>query len=541
MTKCVPSMETDASDSITRISRALISVSDKVGITEFARALSQLGIQILSTGGTRQQLQHADVPVMDVATYTKFPEIMDGRVKTLHPKVFGGILSRRDVPDDQDSMREHGMQCIDLVVVNLYPFQQTIAQPDTTAAEAIEQIDIGGPSLIRAAAKNYAFVTVVTSPSQYDRVLDEIRRNGGTSLATRQQLAQAAFAFTADYDRAIAKYFAAGLSAGTPTVETPFPSCFQPTYDCLSPLRYGENPHQRAAIYRQRDFAGCSIVNATILHGKELSYNNYLDLDAALDIVRSFAQPTAAVIKHNNPCGVATAATIEEALRKAMAGDPASAFGSILGLNREVDQAAAELLATPGLFIEAIVATDFHPAAMQILTTKPKWKNNVRLLSLPHMAAAAAEIIARPILGGALLQERDRGASNPGDWQLVTQTTPSQQQLAELEFAWEVVRHVRSNAIVVTRQGSAVGVGAGQMSRIDAVDIAIRKAGERAQGAVLASDAFFPFPDSIRLAAQAGIAAVVQPGGSKKDLDVIAACDELGMAMLFTGRRHFKH
>jgi phosphoribosylaminoimidazolecarboxamide formyltransferase/IMP cyclohydrolase len=536
-----PCTATPTTSASPRITQALLSVSDKTGMVDFARGLSELGISILSTGGTYSQLQHSGVSTTDVARYTGFPEMMAGRVKTLHPKIFAGILARRDVADDQTTMLQHGIEGIDLVVVNLYPFQHTVAQPDTTVEEAIEQIDIGGPSLVRAAAKNHAFVTVVTSPSQYARVLDEIRQRGGTSADTRRLLATQAFQHTADYDAAIASYLARQSSHESAGQADPFPECFRPTYFHLAPLRYGENPHQRAAVYRQREPVACSIVNATFLHGKELSYNNYLDLDAALQIVRGFVQPAAAVIKHNNPCGVATGPTMAEALRKAMEADPASAFGSILGLNREVDEATAELLATPGWFVEAIVATDYRPAAMRILTSKPKWKSGVRLLSLPQMPAPAAEIVCRPIMGGALLQDSDCEMPPTTGWQLVTRLEPPASLVAELEFAWAVVRHVRSNAIVLTKQHATVGVGAGQMSRVDAVEIAIRKARERARGAALASDAFFPFPDSIQLASRAGVAAVVQPGGSKRDADVIAACNELGLPMFFTGRRHFKH
>lgn len=526
---------------VTKITTAILSVSDKTGIVEFARSLSQLGVEILSTGGTRHELQQAGIEVTDVASYTEFPEMMDGRVKTLHPRIFGGILARRDVSSDRISMEQHGMRFIDLVVVNLYPFQRTIARPETTMAEAIEQIDIGGPGLVRAAAKNHGCVTVVTRPDQYAEVLDQIKQSGGTSLQKRRELATAAFQHTADYDAAIARYFAGKVSQPQAEASESFPACFQTKYDFMSLLRYGENPHQRAAVYQQRDYHGCSIVNASCLHGKELSYNNYLDLDAALHVVRSFSEPAATVIKHNNPCGIALGSTIDEALGKALAGDPESAFGSILGLNRELDEATAELLAAPGLFIEAIVAPNFHPRALQILTTRPKWKNNVRLLALPQLQPSAAEIVCRPIAGGALLQDSDCERSDHRNWRLVTQHKPADTVLAELEFAWKVVRHIRSNAIVITQQGSAVGVGAGQMSRIDAVAIAIHKAGDRARGAVLASDAFFPFPDSIQMAAQAGITAVVQPGGSKKDEDVIDACNQLGLSMYFTGQRHFKH
>ncbi len=529
-----------------KINRAIISVSDKTQIAEFAQSLAELGVEIISTGGTRNHLEQAGILVRDITKYTRFPEMMDGRVKTLHPKVFGGILARRGNAEDLAAMAEHDIESIDLVVVNLYPFQQTIDKPGTQEAEAIEQIDIGGPSLVRAAAKNHAHVTVVTDIDQYQQVLDEIRQDGGTRLATRKHLAAAAFRHTAEYDLAIAEYCESRWENESPeqdrsTDTTPFCRTVSPRFEWVSSLRYGENPHQRAALYRHRGRSGISMVDAKFLHGKELSYNNYLDLDSALNIVRSFSAPAVAVIKHNNPCGVAVGDTIEEALRKAMAGDPSSAFGSILGANRTLDEASAEMLATPGLFVEAIVATGYSDSAMHVLTTKPKWKNNVRLLTLENMTPPSPELAMRPITGGGLLQDSDVAEVNLAEWQLVTQTKPTDEQLAELAFCWQVVRHVRSNAIVITQNHSAVGVGAGQMSRIDAVEIALRKSGERACRAVLASDAFFPFPDSIQLMAQAGIAAVIQPGGSKKDSDVIAACDELGIAMLFTGQRHFKH
>jgi phosphoribosylaminoimidazolecarboxamide formyltransferase/IMP cyclohydrolase len=549
-----------------RIKTALISVSDKTGLVPFARALIETDIEIFSTGGTGQHLLQAGIGVCDISAYTDFPELMDGRLKTLHPKVFGGILARRDHPKDLASLRQHEIRCFDLVVVNLYPFEATVARAETTVAEAIEKIDIGGPSLIRAAAKNHVSVTIVTVPDQYDLVAAEIRDRGQTRLETRQALAVQAFRHTAHYDRAIASYFAQTVDSArtastqtregetaeteSPISELPIPEMAEsiaPAYDRVTTLRYGENPHQRAALYAIRAdngllaCAGVSIIEAKQLNGKALSYNNYLDLDAAIGIVQGFAAATVSVIKHNNPCGVASDEQIEVALQKALDGDPTSAFGSILGLNREVDEACAEVLAMPGLFVEAIIAPSFSPAAQSVLTTKPKWKRNVRLMAVGPLESPRPGMALRPIAGGALVQDVDNRASSWDEWKVVTRQSPTQSQLVDLRFSWEVVRHVRSNAITICRDRSTCGVGAGQMSRVDAVEIAIRKAADRAEGAVLASDAFFPFPDSIEAAAAAGVTAVVQPGGSRNDEGVIGACDRLGLAMMLTGRRHFKH
>jgi len=520
---------------IVKPQRALISVSDKSGLGDFAQALSALGVEIFSTGGTRRFLEDHGIKVKDVADYTGFPEMMDGRVKTLHPKVFGGILGRRDHAEDVQAMENHQILPFDLVVVNLYPFRQTVAKPDCTEADAIENIDIGGPSLVRAAAKNHAFVAIVTSPAQYDAVLKELREQGGTSLALRRQLAAAAFAHTAEYDQAIATWFAQRVEEG------PFPSRLFFTFERWMPLRYGENPHQQAAAYRAPEVRGPSVMTARPLHGKELSYNNLLDLDSALEIVRHFQEPAVVVIKHNNPCGAAIAATLAEATRNALAGDPVSAFGSILGMNRTVDAETAEVLSEPGLFIEAIIAPGFDSAAFEILTTKPKWKKNVRLLEVGALGTERQRWSYRHLTGGLLVQEADNLPDDESQYQVVTQTRPEESLFPDLRFGWAMVRFVKSNAIVLARNGMLVGVGAGQMSRVDSVEIAIRKAQDRAQGSVLASDAFFPFPDSIEHAVQAGIRAVIQPGGSVRDEEVIAACNKYGLPMIFTGRRHFKH
>ncbi len=517
-----------------RVQRALITVSDKLGLADFARALSLLGIEIYSTGGTGRHLASEGIEIRDVADYTGFPEMMDGRLKTLHPKIFGGILCRHDREDDMKSIDEHGISPFDLVVVNLYPFAATIARDDVTEEKAVEQIDIGGPSLVRAAAKNHKFVTVVTNPRQYSSVLEELAEFGETSLELRRRLMAEAFVHTAEYDQFISSYFS--RAAASEFVEN---ATFR--LHRKAELRYGENPHQKAALYAEDNVRGANLVSARQINGKELSYNNLLDLDSALTIARSLPDPSAVVIKHNNPCGAASADTLVEAIRKALDGDPTSAFGSVLGVNRILDEETAELLATPGLFIEAIVAPDYEAGAVGVLTTKPKWKNNVRLMQVGRLDEPSAIRQSRWIAGGMLMQDTDTQPDNRVEWKVKTAQTPSDQLVAELRFAWALVRHVKSNAITLSKDRALCGVGAGQMSRVDAVEIAIDKAGERARGAVLASDAFFPFPDSIERAAQAGIAAIIQPGGSKKDDEVIAACDEHGLPMIFTGRRHFKH
>ncbi len=531
-----------------RIQRALLTVSDKTGLAEFARGLVSAGIELFSTGGTRKHLADAGVPVRDVAEYTGFPEMMDGRVKTLHPKIHGGILCRHDNAEDMASLVEHGISSFELVVVNLYPFEKTVAKPGVTIDEAIENIDIGGPSLTRSAAKNHAFVTIATDARQYDAILAQIRTSGATTPELRRELAGAAFARTAEYDAAIAAYFTRIIPpapspsegrAGEGGAQGTNPATLALTH--RTALRYGENPHQSAALYAFADAAPSALVNARQLHGKELSYNNLLDLHAALGCVRSLPAPAVAVLKHNNPCGAATAATLGEAAAKAWDGDPLSAFGSVLGVNVPVDAAMAEFLAEPGKFVEAIVAPEFTPEAVSILTTKPKWRDNVRLLAVGSIAPGRGAAEWRQIDGGFLRQEADDLADDPAEWSVVTDAKPSGALERDLAFAWAVCRHVKSNAIVLVRDGALVGVGAGQMSRVDSVEIALRKAGERARRAVLASDAFFPFDDSIGPAADAGVAAVIQPGGSRRDEEVIAACNQRGLPMVFTGRRHFRH
>lgn len=517
------------------IKRALISVSDKLGLAGLARGLAAAGVEIYSTGGTRRHLESEGLPVRDVAEYTGFPEMMDGRLKTLHPAVHGGILCRHDNPQDVKSLAEHGIVTFELVVVNLYPFEATVARQDVTVEEVIEKIDIGGPTMVRAAAKNHEFTTIATDSVQYSEILDQITAEGCTTFELRRRLAGEAFAHTSQYDRAIAEYFA-GLTA-----EGPFPGTLNVSMRRKAVLRYGENPHQRAAVYARAHTSGANVVAARQLHGKELSYNNLLDLDGALRIVRGFSQPAASVIKHNNPCGAAVADTLAEALRQGLAGDPLSAFGSVLGLNRVVDAETARVLTAPELFIEAIVAPRFDDEAIDVLTTKPKWKANVRLLEVGDLESAEGGWEHRCIDGGMLMQEADVLPDPEEDWKVVTQTQPTEVQMADLRFAWEMVRHVKSNAIVLCKDRMLLGTGAGQMSRVDSVEIAIKKAGDRVAGSVLGSDAFFPFPDSIERAAAAGVTAVIQPGGSRNDDEVVAACNRHGVSMVFTGRRHFKH
>ncbi|WP_254510610.1 bifunctional phosphoribosylaminoimidazolecarboxamide formyltransferase/IMP cyclohydrolase [Anatilimnocola floriformis] len=517
-----------------RLQRAVISVSDKAGLAEFAQGLAAAGVEIYSTGGTRKFLEQAGLKVRDVAEYTGFPEMLDGRVKTLHPKIFGGILARRDHAEDMQLTAEHGIVSFELVVVNLYPFEATVAKPNVSVEDAIENIDIGGPSLVRAAAKNHAFVTIATSPSQYEAILQEVKDQGATSFALRRKLAAAAYAHTAGYDAAISAWFAKQLG-------DTFPQQLSIPLVLENELRYGENSHQLAAVYRQAGANGTSLVRAKQLNGKELSYNNLLDLDSALAIVRPLSQAACAVIKHNNPCGAAVGDTLAAATRKALEGDPQSAFGGVLAMNQTIDQATAEVLCQPGLFLEAIVAPAFDAAALDMLKSKPKWKANVRLLAVGDFTPQQPTIGYRQIEGGMLVQQADVLADPESEWKIVTEKQPDARALAELKFAWAVVRHVKSNAISLSKDGMLIGCGAGQMSRVDSVEIAIQKAGQRAPGSVLASDAFFPFPDSIHRAAAAGVIGIIQPGGSVKDPEVIAACNEHGLPMIFTGRRHFKH
>jgi phosphoribosylaminoimidazolecarboxamide formyltransferase/IMP cyclohydrolase len=522
------------------IRRALLSVSDKAGLLDFARGLAALSVELVSTGGTRKELTDAGLTILDVADVTGFPEMLDGRVKTLHPRIHGGILAVRDNAGHAATLKQHNIEPIDLVVCNLYPFAATVAKPGSTHDDIIENIDIGGPTLVRAAAKNYRDVAIVTSPAQYAAVLDEMRANGAAlSDATKERLAAEAFAHVASYDAAISAYFAKRAGGEG------FPRSLDLHWELKQTLRYGENPHQRAAFYVNPLDRGASVAGAEVLHGKELSFNNLLDLDSALNLVREFGEPAAACIKHNNPCGAAVGATLAEAFQKAYEGDPLSAYGGVLAFNREVDEATATQITEPGRFIECAIAPGFGDAAFRLLTTRPTWKKNVRLLRTgPQTDQGAARAwTLRDVDGGVLLQERDLNGVETDfkDARVVTKRQPSPQELADLRFAGVVCKHVKSNAIVLAKGGMVVGVGAGQMSRVDSVHLAVRKSGERCTGSVLASDAFFPFRDNVDEAARAGVTAIVQPGGSMRDADSIAACDEHGLAMVFTGVRHFRH
>ena len=518
------------------IKRVLISVSNKLGIVDFAKTLEEKGVEIVSTGGTRRHLEASGVKVTDVAEYTGFPEMMDGRVKTLHPKIFAGILCRPNVPADLASMAEHGILPFEMVVVNLYPFEETIRRPNVLPHEAIEQIDIGGPSLVRAAAKNSSFVTVVTSPAQYADVLDEVVPHGCTTTKLRRVLMAQAFQHTANYDGAIAEYFS-GETEGEQ-----FPAAMQLGMHRQATLRYGENSHQPAALYSlDQQTLAANVVNARQLNGKQLSFNNLLDLDAALEIVRFFESPACAVIKHTNPCGAAIGNSLKEACEKGFLGDPVSAFGSVVGLNRVVDQETAEFLVQGDFFVEAIVAPDFEERALELIKTHAKWKKNVRLLKVGELVGSKPAFEYRNLFGGMLVQMKDSQHDSKENWKVVTDSKPDDSLMDELAFGWDIVRFVKSNAITLSKNLMLCGVGAGQMSRVDSVKISIRKAADRVEGAILASDAFFPFPDSIEIAAQAGVRAIIQPGGSVRDQEVIEACNQHGLPMVFAGNRHFRH
>ena len=508
--------------------RALISVSDKTGVVDFARALQQLGWEIIATGGTMKLLREEGLKVINISDVTGFPEICDGRVKTLHPKVHGGLLARRDVQSHIDALKENGIEFIDMVCVNLYPFRQTIAKPDVTMEDAIENIDIGGPSMLRSAAKNFRDVTVVCDPQDYDRVIAEIREGGNTKPETRLQLSAKAFTHTAQYDACIATYLRdkAGL------LEKLFLE-----FDIAQPLRYGENPHQQAKFYRSTTPVPFSLAHARQLNGKELSYNNIQDANAALNIVREFEQPFCVGLKHMNPCGAAVGATIGEAWRKAYEADQVSIYGGIVAVNRELDGETAA--AMKPIFLEIIIAPSFSPEALEILTKK----KNLRLLEVNMDRTGVRERQLVSVNGGLLVQDLDTVTKTVTTEMTVTEKRPAEEQLADMDFAWRIVKHVKSNAIVVVKNGATVGVGAGQMNRVGSAEIALREAKAKGmtEGLVLASDGFLPFDDTVALAAQYGVTAIVQPGGSIHDNDSIVKANELGIAMVFTGERHFKH
>jgi phosphoribosylaminoimidazolecarboxamide formyltransferase/IMP cyclohydrolase len=519
-----------------RIRRALLSVTDKTGLVELAKVLTGFGVELVSTGGTARTLREAGLGVQDISDLTGFPEMLDGRVKTLHPRVHGGLLYIRGNHEHEAAVAEHGIQPIDMVVVNLYAFEKTAAQPGVAFGHLIENIDIGGPSMVRSAAKNFEDVAIVTRVADYPALIQELQATRGClSRETRWRLAKQAFALTAAYDSAIAGTLERIIEAPAPEAPaapdtSALPSTLRINLPLAQSLRYGENPHQRAALYS--DGSGLGIAGATQLQGKELSYNNLVDLDACWELTQEFAEPMVAIIKHTNPCGAATGATILEAYQKALACDPVSAFGGVIGINRPVDAAAAEEIAK--LFVEAIAAPSFTPEARQRLGAK----KNLRLVEL-H--AAPSRPVAKNVSGGLLLQDADTGRITEGELDVVTWRPPTAEELCSLLFAWRVCKHVKSNAIVYARDGQTVGIGAGQMSRVDAARFGAQKAVLSLKGSVAASDAFFPFPDGLEAVAAAGATAVIQPGGSIKDQDVIAAADKLGMAMVFTGIRHFRH
>jgi phosphoribosylaminoimidazolecarboxamide formyltransferase/IMP cyclohydrolase len=518
-----------------KITRALLSVTDKTGVVEFARGLATLGVELVSTGGTAKLLREHGVAVRDVSELTGFPEMLDGRVKTLHPKVHGGILYRRGNPEHERSVREHGIAAIDMVVVNLYAFEKAAAQPGVTLEELIENIDIGGPSMVRSAAKNVHDVAIVTSPADYAGILAEMQRAGGALfLETRWRLAQQAFAVTAAYDAAIASTLeripGATVVAPALSAHATMPPRLRLHYAKKMDLRYGENPHQRAALYVDGGSAG--VAHARQLQGKELSYNNIVDLQAAWDLALEFDEPAVAIIKHTNPCGAATGASVAEAYRRALEADPVSAFGGVIGSNRPVDSEAAEEMAK--LFVEVIAAPAFAEGARATLAAK----KNLRLLEVTR---AAPGLTFKQISGGMLAQDADVHPLTPADLKVVSQRPPTEEELRALWFAWKVCKHVKSNAIVYARDGQTVGVGAGQMSRVDSCRIGAMKAVLPLAGTVVASDAFFPFPDGVEEVAKAGATAVIQPGGSVRDQEVIDTADRLGLAMVFTEVRHFRH
>ncbi|MFQ6130550.1 MAG: bifunctional phosphoribosylaminoimidazolecarboxamide formyltransferase/IMP cyclohydrolase [Armatimonadota bacterium] len=540
------------------IRRALLSVSDKTGIVELAQGLHELGIEIISTGRTATAIAEAGVPVEQVSEYTGFPEMMDGRVKTLHPRIHAGLLALRDNQQHMQELEARAIGLIDMVVCNLYPFEETVADPRVTMEDATEQIDIGGPSMVRAAAKNFRHVVVICNPARYQPILDAVQStNGELDETTRAELALEAFQHTAAYDAAIARFLQERIAAG----DGP-PQSFLGAYEEIQELRYGENPHQRAAVYRDRAAVEPGIPGAKQLHGKELSFNNLLDLAAALEMARDFEDPCCVIIKHTNPCGCAVADSIAEALEDAWVCDPMSAFGSVIGFNRVVDAETARKLGNTDFlletiepryreetgdtetvilaaFVECVIAPGYEPEALEILTQK----KNLRIMDLPEFAPEARKraLDFRRLPGGLLMQEGDFHNVPPSDFRVVTEKQPTPQQLESMAFADRIAKHVRSNAIVLVQGKRLVGAGAGQMSRFDSSFIAARKAGKRAQGAVLASDAMFPARDGLDAAAETGAVAVIQPGGSKRDEEVIQAANEHGIVMVFTGVRHFKH
>jgi len=533
-----------------KIKTALVSVSDKTGVVEFAKKLSEMGVKLISTGGTARALQGAGLEVAGVESVTGFPEMMDGRVKTLHPKIHGGLLALRDKAQHTAAMQEHNIEPIDLVCVNLYPFEQTIAKPGCTFEEAIENIDIGGPSMLRSAAKNHKFVTVVTSPEQYERLIEQMEENdGAVSEKLRSDFARQAFALTASYDTAISKYLSEQAGAV-------YPEWISFALNKEADLRYGENPHQTAGFYKLPASGETSLSSARLLEGgKEISFNNLLDTNAAFELVKEFDEPAAVVVKHLNPCGCAIDEDIAEAYRKAYEGDVVSAFGSIIALNRPVNEELActimesysrfgKARGASGFFAEVIIAPEFDKDAVELIRTLKSWGGRVRLMQTGPIDSSKndkREYDVRCLVGGMLLQQRDLVGWEPNELSYPTRKRPTKEQLEDLRIGWLAAKHTKSNTIVLTKNRKVIGVGAGQMNRIESGLISFKQAGDEAKGAAMASDAFFPFPDNVENAARAGITAIVQPGGAKKDEDVIAAANEHGIAMVFTGKRHFKH
>ncbi|MFA5146237.1 MAG: bifunctional phosphoribosylaminoimidazolecarboxamide formyltransferase/IMP cyclohydrolase [Candidatus Omnitrophota bacterium] len=527
-----------------KIKRALISVSDKTGLEDLARVLDRFGVEILSTGGTAKAMRSLGIQVKDVSEHTGFPEMLDGRVKTLHPKIHGGLLALRGSKEHMETVKKHGIGLIDMVVVNLYPFEKTVAKPGVKLEEAIENIDIGGPSMLRSAAKNHASVCVVCDTADYKRVIDEMEKSGGSvSDELLRELGIKVFERTSTYDAAIYGYLKGkgpnSLEPGVGSLEERFPGIMDLKYKKIQDLRYGENPHQKAAFYGDGSVLEPSVSNAVQLHGKELSFNNIIDLNAALEIVKEFKEPAATIIKHTNPCGTATARTLSQAYLDALDCDRLSAFGSIVGFNGAVDEELAGTILKEADFVECIIAPSYDARALEAL----KAKKNLRLLEVRGFGSVPArpDVDMKKVVGGILLQDRDIAALRESELKVVTKARPSAEEMKSLLFGWVVAKHVKSNAIVLSVGTRTVGVGAGQMSRVDSVTIASQKAGTRARGSTLASDAFFPKEDGIEQAARAGVKAIIQPGGSIRDPEVIKAADRLGIAMVFTGIRHFKH
>ncbi len=520
-----------------KIARALISVYDKTELLDIATALTQRGVEILSTGGTARHLRDAGIDIVDVSDYTGFPEMLDGRVKTLHPKIHGGLLADRDNAEHNAQTETHGIRPIDMVICNLYPFEATVAKPDVTLPEAIENIDIGGPTMIRAASKNYRHVAVLTNPSQYPQIIADLDANDGClSEERRFELAKAAFAHTAQYDSAIATYLANIDSQ----IDDEFAENLTLHFKKERTLRYGENPHQRAAFYRTEASSGASAAWANQRSGQPLSFNNLLDLEAALEIVKDFSTPACAIIKHNNPCGLATADTLQDAFTNALECDRTSAFGSIIGLNRKVTIQVANTIreaANAGVKVDAIIAPSYTDKALRALSRVKRRP----ILEVGSLSAAEPVLQIRNITGGVLVQDPDIHEMEADALQVATKRSPTDNEMKSLLFAWKACKHVKSNCILLANGTQSVGIGAGQMSRVDAAIIAIRKAGEKAKGAVLASDAYFPFPDGVEIAGEAGISAIIQPGGSVNDEPVIETADTYGIAMVLTGIRHFRH